>query len=107
MPEGEVVQVEVLPAAPNKLCTEAQRQAVLFLRFSKAVPCAECGTRSRHHWTMRVSFATVLLESFVAQTSLTVHLPFAPVCRSHQLAPAAWPTRPRRARAKQGEAGHA
>lgn len=99
MAEERFVQVQLLAAKPNPLFTEEQLQLVLFLRYSHAVPCAACGKRAKHHWTMRVSFSTVAMDTFVAQPSAAVHLPLTPVCRVHPLAPAALPAAKGRARA--------
>ena len=68
---------------------EAMRQAIRFLRFSAAVPCAECASKRKTHWTMLVPFAahTVPKQAFVLQQSGQVHAPMVPVCRTHLLAP--------------------
>lgn len=97
-----IVQVQVLEARSNPLYTDEQRALVRFLRYTAPVPCAECGTRSRHHWTMRVSFTAARLTpgTMTLVESGTVHLPLAPVCRAHPLAPAALPAAPKRARAQ-------
>jgi len=87
------VWVQFIPPKPNKMFTEAQRQTVMFLRYSQAVPCAECGKRSRYHWTMLLSFQAQSMRPgmFTLAVSEQVHLPFAPVCRGHLLLPAALP----------------
>lgn len=96
MGKDAVLTVQLFEAKPNAMFTEAQRQLVCFLRYNLAVPCAECGTRSKYHWTMRVSFTAHTLppSAFTVQTSGTVHLPLAPVCRAHPLAPAVYPAAP-------------
>jgi len=81
-------------AKPNPMFTEEQRVLVRFVHYSAAVPCCECGRRSKKHWTMSCSFAA---HSFPATFSVSlaksgkVHLPLAPVCTSHLLAPADLP----------------
>ena len=44
---ADFLQVEICEAKPNKLFTEDQRQGIRFLRYSRSVPCAECGKRRR------------------------------------------------------------
>ena len=91
---GPVV-VQLLPARPNKMFGAEMTRAVVFLRYSQAVPCAECGKRSKYHWTMLVSFQAHRMQPGVITmvVSETVHLPLAPVCRGHLLAPASLPPR--------------
>lgn len=98
--EPQIVHVQLMEAKPNKMFSEEQRQMVVFLRYSQAVPCAECGKRSKHHWTMLLSFSTVAMDMLVARPSETVHLPLTPVCCAHPMAPAALPAVAKRARAK-------
>jgi hypothetical protein len=69
---------------PNPMFTEEQHKATLFLRFSKPVPCAQCGRRRKLMWTQRWSF-------FVMLPSAKVHIPGTPVCTSHILAAAVLP----------------
>lgn len=102
LPVPTPVQVEMLSAAPNALFTEEQRACVLFLRFSAAVPCGACGKRSRHHWTMRVSFQAQAMPGLVCVPLGPPLLPLAPVCRDHPLASAALPPT-RRARASRAQ----
>ena len=82
------VGVQILEAKPNKLFTEEQRQIVRFLRYSKAIPCAECGKRRRVHWTLLWTFRAKSLKPglFVPFDSGKVHMPLTPVCASHLLA---------------------
>jgi hypothetical protein len=91
---SEPLQVLLFEAKPNKLFTEEQTAAVRFLRYNQSVPCAECGKRSKHHWTVLYSFkATSLVPGmFTLQESGKVHLPLTPVCRDHPLTPASWET---------------
>jgi len=87
------VCVEAFPAKPNKMFSAEITQLVAFLRYTQAVPCAECGKRSKHHWTMRCSFEAHSMKPgmFTLAQSGTVHLPLAPVCRAHLLAPSPLP----------------
>jgi len=102
------VAVQLMAAKENALFTEEQRQLVVFLSYTGAVPCAACGKRSRYHWTMRVSFQAQDTASFVLVPLGPVHLPLAPVCRAHPLAPAALPqAAARRKEAKPKEPPHA
>jgi len=78
--------VEILEAKPNPLFTEDQRRAVRFLRYSRTVPCAECGKKVRIHWTLLVEFQCMDPNSFViAQRSSKRHMPLTPVCKDHPL----------------------
>ena len=90
--------VGLYEAKPNKLFTEEQRAAVRFLRYNQAVPCAECGRRSKAHWTVLYSFEAQSLGMLVPKRSGKVHMPLAPVCRSHILAMAEWKAPPKPAR---------
>ena len=87
--------VGLYEAKPNKMFTEEQRAAVRFLRYSQAVPCAECGRRSKTHWTVLYSFEAQSLGMLIPKRSGTVHMPLAPVCRAHILVLAAWAPPPR------------
>jgi hypothetical protein len=89
---SEPLQVLLLEAKPNKMFSDEQTAAIRFLRYNQSVPCAECGKRSKHHWTVLYSFtATSLVPGmFTLQESGQVHLPLTPVCRDHPLAPAPW-----------------
>lgn len=78
----------VFEAKPNKLFSERQRAAVRFLRYSSAVPCAECGRMSKHHWSMIVAFQAKIFPKGIGgfiQSHGMVHLPLTPVCRDHLL----------------------
>ena len=57
------------------------------MRFTVAVKCAECGRRSKHHWTQLCSFQARTLAAIVPNKSGKVHSPLTPVCRGHLLAP--------------------
>ena len=83
--------VQLFEAKPNKMFTEAHTRHVRFLRFNAAVPCAECGKRSKHHWTVLYSFKAMSLAVLVPKESDKVHPPLTPVCRSHILKPARSP----------------
>jgi hypothetical protein len=85
--EPAMVGVQILEAKPNKLFTEEQREIVRFLRYTSAVPCAECGKRRKLHWTLLWSFKakTMPKRAFVLQDSGKIHLPLTPVCTSHLL----------------------
>lgn len=102
---SEPVQVLLFEAKPNPMFTEEQRATVRFLRYSQAVPCAECGKRSKHHWTVVFSFkaTSMVAGAFTLQESGKVHMPLTPVCQDHPLAPAPFeaPKRQRRARKEQ------
>ena len=98
-----VLQVGLYEAKPNPLFTEAQRATVRFLHYSRAVACAECGRRSKHHWTSLFSFLAMDTRgrSFVLQSATgKVHPPLTPVCSSHPMAPAETPPLPPRERKK-------
>lgn len=67
---------------------ERQRAAVRFLRYSSAVPCAECGRMSKHHWSMIVALQAKIFPKGIGgfiQSHGMVHLPLTPVCRDHLL----------------------
>jgi len=97
-PEPLPLAVALYQAKPNPMFTEEQRSAVRFLRYTASVPCAACGKRRQHHWTMLVSFSTVSMEFLVAQPSDPVHLPLTPVCRDHPLVVAPYTPPPRQRR---------
>lgn len=83
--------IGVLEAKPNTIFTEEQRAAVRFLRYDGAVACAECGRRTKSHWTMLCSFEAKTFPKGLALTladSGKTHLPFSPVCHAHPIAPA-------------------
>jgi hypothetical protein len=90
--------VGLYEAKPNKMFTEEQRATVRFLRYNQAVPCAECGRRSKTHWTVLYSFEAQSLGMLIPKRSGRVHMPLAPVCRAHILALATWAPPPRPAR---------
>lgn len=83
------ITVTLFAAKPNALFDEALQRAVRFLRYSAAVACAECGRRSKHHWTLLVLFtAKVWPKNGFDLTGSGTHLaPLTPVCRAHLLAP--------------------
>ena len=97
---AEPLLVGLYEARPNKLFTEEQRAAVRFLSYNQPVPCAECGRRSKTHWTVLYSFEAQSLGMLIPKRSGRIHMPLAPVCRAHILALATWeppgPARPRK-----------
>ena len=99
---SEPLQVLLYDAKPNTMFTDAQTATIRFLRYNQSVPCAECGKRSKHHWTVLYSFkATSMVEGmFTLQESDKVHLPLTPVCRDHPLAPADYVATPARRQRK-------
>jgi hypothetical protein len=86
----EPLQVMLFEAKPNAMFTAAQTRCIRFLRFSRSVPCAECGKRTKHHWTALYSFKALSMTMIVAKESDKVHAPLAAVCRSHLLKPVEW-----------------
>lgn len=99
--QAEVVQlVWIREAKPNHMFSEEQRASVRFLHYSGAVPCAECGRRSLHMWTMLISFEAKSMGFLVPTNGTKVHVPLTPVCGSHLLAPAAIPLKLRVKRSK-------
>jgi hypothetical protein len=98
--QEDVITVQILEAKPNKLFTADQRAWVRFLRYSRAVPCAECGKRRRLHWTMLFSFEAKSMGFVIPVPGRGAHLPLTPVCASHLLAPAAVAAPPARRKAK-------
>ena len=102
----KVLQVHLFEARPNKMFSEEHRQAVRFLRFNIPVECAECGRRSKLHWTSLFSFKAMdMKSSFVILRSGTdkVHAPLTPVCSSHPMAAAEMPPLPPRKRKPRGK----
>ena len=80
-------EVEIFAPKPNKLFPDWLTDRTKFLRFSAAVPCAECGKRTKHHWTLLASFQAHTMSAIVPIKSGKVHPPLTAVCRSHLLAP--------------------
>lgn len=100
---ANVVQVHLGEAAPNKMFTEEQRQSVRFLHYSHLVECAECGRRSKTHWTSLFSFQAMDMKGSVMvlrSASGKVHPPLTPVCGSHPMASGEMPPLPPRVRKK-------
>lgn len=84
--------VEIFEAKPNKMFTQAQTELTRFLRYTAAVPCAECGRRRKTHWTQLCSFKALTMRNAFGvldaqMANAQVHPPLAPVCRDHLLAP--------------------
>jgi hypothetical protein len=90
--KDELLCVQLFEAKPNQMFTEAQTANVRFLRYNKTVQCAECGKRSKFHWTSLIEFMAMSMGNhiFGLDKSGLVHAPMTPVCRDHLLAPA-WP----------------
>lgn len=102
-----VLQVHLYEARPNRLFTEEQRQTVRFLRYSHLVECAECGRRSKSHWTSLFSFQAMDMKcsSFTLRSATgKIHPPMTPVCGIHPMAPAEMPPLPPRGRKKKATA---
>jgi hypothetical protein len=81
------LEVLILDAKPNKLFPDWMTERVKFLRYSAAMPCAECGRRRKFHWTFLASFEAHSLGALVPVKSGKLHAPLTPVCRHHILAP--------------------
>ncbi len=86
--ETAINAVQIFEARANRLYTEEQRAIVRFLRYSRAVPCAECGRKSKTHWTLLISFRAKTMAAIIPKDSGKVHMPLTPVCRNHLLGPA-------------------
>ncbi len=78
--------VQIIPVKPNKMFADWQNETTFFLRYTKPVPCAECGSKRKHHWTSLVSFRACSLGRFQVVKGLKILPPLSPVCRSHVLA---------------------
>ena len=85
---ADPICVEILETKPNKMFSEEQRAWVWFLRYSRAVPCAECGKKRKVQWTMLFEFQCMKLESFASEMSANRHMPLTPVCGDHPIGPA-------------------
>jgi hypothetical protein len=83
--------VEFLPPKPNPFFTEEQHRATSFIRYSKPVPCAECGRRRKVMWTQRWSFCVMEESTYTLRPSAKIHIPGTPVCTSHILGAALLP----------------
>ena len=83
----ELLWVDVCEAKPNKLFTEEQRQTVRFLRYSRTVPCAECGKKRKVMWTMLCQFIATSMGQFALHESGKSHAPLTPVCGDHPIGP--------------------
>ncbi len=102
-----ILEVGLFEAKPNKMFSEEQRQTVRFLRFSHAVECAECGRRSKSHWTSLLSFQAMDTRGrdFTLRSATgKVHAPLTPVCGNHPLAVAEMPPLPARKRKPKAKA---
>ncbi len=101
-----VVQVQISEAKPNPMFTEEQRALVRFIHYSHPVACAECGRRSKHHWTSLISFQAMDMKgsTFTLRSATgKVHLPLTPVCSAHPMRAAAMPPLPPRKRVKKSK----
>ena len=89
MSKPELLAVYIGEAKPNPMFTEEQRATVRFLTYNKSVRCAECGKRTKYHWTALYEFEAVSLgEPLVPVRSGLVHPPLTPVCGNHPISPA-------------------
>ncbi len=84
---GEILFVQIFEAKANKLFTEEQRKSIRFLRYNRSIACAECGKKKKTLWTMLCQFQATTFGSFSIIESTKAHLPLAPVCQDHPLAP--------------------
>jgi hypothetical protein len=84
----DFVEVQILEAKPNPMFSEAQRQSVRFLRYSRHVPCAECGKKKRLLWTSTFTFIAHHFGALVMTQSGKSHPPLTPVCTDHPMSPA-------------------
>ena len=91
MKSEQIYLIAVNECKPNPLFTERQHSLTRFLRFSGPVPCAECGRRSRTHWTQLGTFSVMNEYQFSLQRGEKVHLPMSPVCTKHILTDAELP----------------
>ena len=101
---SKVQQVKLIEPKPNPMFEDWQTATTRFLRYSHPVECAECGRRSKTHWTSFLSFQAMDMKgSFGVLKSATgkVHPPLTPVCGSHPLAVAESPELPARKRKKE------
>lgn len=87
----QIYLVAATPPKPNPLFTEKQLQLTRFLDYSGPVPCAECGRRSRRHWTSLGTFRVMQEMQFCLKAGEKVHLPMTPVCTKHILTEAQLP----------------
>lgn len=83
---GEGVRRQYFEPAPNPMFSELQRASLLFVRYETAVPCGECGKKSKRHWTCHVRFKA----ADEAKSQFTLRFgPWlkegTPVCRAHPL----------------------
>ena len=83
--EDRFLEVQVLEPKPNKMFSEFQHQVTRFLRYNKAVPCAECGKRRRVLWTQLVEFEALTMAPLVPIRSGLLHPPLIGVCTNHLL----------------------
>lgn len=82
-----ILWVQILEAKPNKMFTEDQRQGILFLRYSRWIPCMECGKKRKVMWTALYEFVAHNLGPFSLQQSGKIHPPLTPVCGDHPIGP--------------------
>jgi len=78
--------VEILEAKPNEGFTEEQGSWIRFLRYSRAIPCADCGKKRRVMWTMLCAFKSMTADSIVTVSHKSFS-PLTPVCQDHPLGP--------------------
>lgn len=83
-------EVQLFDPKPNSMFPEWMTERLRFLRYFKAVACAECGKKSKHMWTMLVQFKAHDLGTgmtFVMPDSGKQPAPLTAVCRAHPLNP--------------------
>jgi len=82
-------EVLLLKAKPNKVFPDWMTVRIRFLRYRVAVACASCGRKSKHHYTLLMSFKAAHFgkHQFKLVCEPQVHLPLTPVCRDHPLEP--------------------
>jgi hypothetical protein len=79
--------MEMFEAKDNPMFPPALTSRLRFVRYSKAVPCACCGRKSRHHWTLTCSFSAKTFTNLPVFKSSAILAPMTPVCSAHPLSP--------------------
>lgn len=85
-----ILYVSVCKAKLNKMFSEEQRQAVLFLIYNQFICCTECGKKRKRMWTMLCQFKAASCGPHSLDESNKSHPPLTPVCQDHPLLPD-WP----------------
>lgn len=83
--EDRFLEVELIEPKPNHMFSEFQHQVTRFLRYNKAVPCAECGKKRKVLWTQLVEFEALTMAPIVPRRSGLLHAPLTGVCTDHLL----------------------